>query len=59
MIIQVTVLFRFSEATIQAEAAIRFNQSIITYFYIIITCFNLLLRFVTSLLCHFYLIITY
>ena len=43
MIIQATVLNRFPEATVWAEAAFRFNQSIVTYFYIIITCFNLII----------------
>ena len=36
MIMQETVLNQFPEATVPAEAAFQLNQSIITYFYIII-----------------------
>ena len=37
---QATILYLFAGTTIRA---FQFNQSIITYFYIIIACFNLIL----------------
>ena len=43
MIKQATVLNRFAEATPRAEAAFLFNQSVVIYFYIIITCFDLII----------------
>ena len=48
---QATVLNRFPEATVLAEAAFRFSQSVITHFYTIITCFNLIIT-------HYCIIIT-
>ena len=46
---QASVLYQFSESTILADAAFQFNQSVVTYFYIIITCFNLIIidRYIT------------
>ena len=45
------------EATVPAEAAFLFNQSIVTYFYIIIACFNLIhyCIIITLFLRHYYL----
>ena len=51
MIMQATVLNRFPEATVRVDAAFRFNQFIVTYFYIIITCFNLIIT-------HYFIIIS-
>ena len=74
MIMQETALNQFPEATVPAKAAFQLNQSIVTYFYIIIiTCFNLIITHFnliitdyytiithfTLLLHHFYIIITY
>ena len=61
MIMQATVLNRFPEATARAEAASRFNQSIVTYFYIIITSFNLIITHycivITLFLPHYYVLL--
>ena len=60
MIMQATVLNRFPEATILAEAAFRFTDSIVYYFYIIITFFNLIITHCCIIFTsdwHFYLII--
>ena len=51
MIMLTTVLNLFPEATVRAEAAFRFSQSIVIYFYIILTCFNLIIT-------HYCIIIT-
>ena len=58
MIMQETVLNQFPEATVPAEAAFQLNQSIVTYFYIILICFNLFIThycIITKLfLLHYY-----
>ena len=48
-----------AEAIILAEAASLSNQSIVTYFYFTIACFNLILRIFTTLLHHYYLVVMY
>ena len=49
----------FTEATSRAEAAFRFNQAIITCFYVIITHFYVIITSLLRIITHYYVIITY
>jgi hypothetical protein len=60
MMVQTTLLNQFPDAAIRAEAEFYFNLSIVAYFCIIITCFNLIITncliIFTLFLSHFYVL---